>query len=917
MADIPSTIKGIAQAQAGINKLTDSLDKINNIKASPSIDAAAFNEASKYSKLLESLIESTKSLNAANEEFKKIQEENNDLLKINGKLTNEQTARLQKASDNAAVAAKQQKKYADEKSKADQNATKAELAINEAKVESWKKTTLAGKAYAAGTSQVAKMAAGFGVAATAMKVYGRFTDAARLRNNLMIASYRGINDNLAGATASTFQYEEAMRGAKATAIHLGMANEDVGGIMMKYQKIVGNAGPAAMGALTEATLATAKAMGIDSAEAISYVSAKMDNFGGTAQSALESLNDLRINTEKYNNSLAGVSIRGDEVVKTIQDITNSNNVYAVDQRFLATTLMRTSATLQANGESYNYAQKMANTYTKALSSAAPEWMQLINSFDIAKEVSGAWGKGADGVDKLTDEMSNKLEKAKPGLSKKVSDLMSNKEYSSYDKTRLLGEMLGDTDVGMTLMSKKIVDLGKSSITTLKNAYNVSYMEAEEMYKAALKTQEVEESTRILKEGTLEEQNDLKESMMETLDMSAAEIENALKNEDSKKRLLDLYADQNAIAESSATIEEQRTNAIQEQAKLKKKLNDQEANLAKLKGEGASSSAIKIAEAAAAETKTALDAQIAKVKQGEAGAKVGSTEDLKKMTEAEKEKQKPTAVLTGDFFAAKIEELSSPLGLLAAGSAAFFLTSTANQLLQNMFLAKIAGGSSATSAAIEVVKEVGLKVGLKGAAVATAGVVAAGIQGYESYNEYQDAKEAGASETDLSKLRNKGVAKTAGAGVGAGLGMWGGAAAGAAIGSAVPIVGTMIGGLIGGALGAWGGGALGAGAAGMAADKANTSIYGKTQAPSDRSREGLVKTTADQSIVQAKAVQQALQETSGTSGPSGTNPALTGGGPAGPLTGNAGNMNPDGSLNLVIQGFMPVVATAMADAKTRR
>jgi len=79
-----------------------------------------------------------------------------------------------------------------------------------------------------------------------------------------------------------------------------------------------------------------------------------------------------------------------------------------------------------------------------------------------------------------------------------------------------------------------------------------------------------------------------------------------------------------------------------------------------------------------------------------------------------------------------------------------------------------------------------------------GVGAAAFEGVSSIMDYQNAKASGASDDELATVRNKGIGKTAGAGLGA----WGGAAAGAAVGSVVPVIGTVIGGLIGAAIGGW-------------------------------------------------------------------------------------------------------------------
>ena len=120
--------------------------------------------------------------------------------------------------------------------------------------------------------------------------------------------------------------------------------------------------------------------------------------------------------------------------------------------------------------------------------------------------------------------------------------------------------------------------------------------------------------------------------------------------------------------------------------------------------------------------------------------------------------------------------------------------------------------------------------LSGGAIGS-GLIGAGIEGVSSIMDYRDAKARGASGDELASVRNKGIGKTAGAGLGA----WGGAAAGAAVGSVVPIVGTVIGGLIGAAIGGYlgkqGGEMIADNATGATAPGAISPTSGATPPPS--------------------------------------------------------------------------------------
>ena len=89
-------------------------------------------------------------------------------------------------------------------------------------------------------------------------------------------------------------------------------------------------------------------------------------------------------------------------------------------------------------------------------------------------------------------------------------------------------------------------------------------------------------------------------------------------------------------------------------------------------------------------------------------------------------------------------------------------------------------------------------GLKSFGAAGAGLLSAGIAGYDEWTE-NSAMGMGTGEN---------VGRTGTKAAGAGLGAWGGAAAGAAIGSVVPVIGTAIGGIIGCIVGGFAGSEFG-------------------------------------------------------------------------------------------------------------
>lgn len=651
---IASILTNLLKTAGAADAAKNALNELNNFKITADMDPKAIDNILKLRKAV-------KSLSEAEEEYNKIKKDKEglDLSTAKGqqelqKLNSQQLTLMKKMQQAQRVSTDYVRQY--------NNATKEKIRQYEedrqAIIKNYKENTIQGKVLTALTGNVAKFAAGITAGSMALKLYNRIQDSARVRNELMIAGFRDLDDGILSAVGSVGAYESAVRSAEATAISLGMANENVTDIMVQYQRIVGTDSPKALGALAEATLAMAKVMNISGAEAMTYVQSRMDNFGGSAASALQHLDDLRESVVGYNKALAGTRLRGDDVLKVIQDITNSNTVYAADQRFLSQIMMRTSTTLQAQGESYNYAQRAAEKYTKALSSEAPEWMQITNAFDITKEVRA----NVDEAGNLLPEFAKKLDAAKPGLSKKVKELL-DAGYSEYDVTRLLGDTLKDTEIGMTSMSKKIVELGNGAggISRLAAVYGKTHLEALELYKAAVKTQEIEETRRVLADQTSQESITMADvqysKMKEVLGLKDEEIAKARIDEKYREGLIRMYAEEKATGESRLAIKEREAKASLELANNTKEIEKAQKELDAAKESGSETS-IKYYEG---ELKRLNDQRSDLIKQA-TGDAVGNETILGALTNKVKDFQRATGLLTGDWFKAKFTEFSSPVVL---------------------------------------------------------------------------------------------------------------------------------------------------------------------------------------------------------------------------------------------------------------
>jgi hypothetical protein len=671
--DIKNILTNLLKVGSTVESTKKSLEQMGSISITPDMDPKTAENILKLKKNMEALAKAT-------EEYNKIQDEKNtiDASTVEGqqKLAEANARQMAELKKKDAAERKNVETLTIINTKEKERVRSTEEATQKI-IENWKQGTIQGKVYTSLTGSLMKFTAGLTAGAMAMKLLNRVSDAAKARNDIMISSFQDLSDSIPTAAASLWDYEAAARSAQATAIELGMANENTTDMMVRYAKVVGTDSPKALGALTEATLAMAKVMNITGSEAMAYVQARMDNFGGSAAAALQHLDELRETTVAYNKALGGTKVRADDVLKVIQDITNSNTVYAADQRFLSQIMMRTSSTLQAQGESYNYASRMAENYTKALTSEAPEWMQITNAFDIAKVVKG----NLDKAGKLLPEFAKKLDASKPGLSKKVQELLSA-GYSEYDVTRLLGDTLKGTDLAMNLMSEKIAKLGAGAggISRLAAVYGKTHQEAEEMYKSALKTQAIEKVGAQFRSEDAKQRKIGRDALKQTLGISDELLNDAAENTSLQETLIRQYGEKKALLEAENAAMETRNHHAEIYARTTEEIEKAEEGLNRTKDalaaaeKGGNEAEIDKARSEMQyysdtikrlqEDKDAAYAQVTGEREGDQSILGALTAKTKKFMEA-------TSIFTGNAFYALLEKASAPV-VLGLGAVALII-----------------------------------------------------------------------------------------------------------------------------------------------------------------------------------------------------------------------------------------------------
>ena len=509
MADMSDVLKNLGKYHNSVEKLNESLKEMSDLAntAVKRNDAKSLSNIAKLDKAIRDLSQAEsnrlKLQRKAAEFYAKTKTADIETLKLI-----EEQAEITEQASKRIISAKQ-----DVQRQHDADLAKM-LKIKEAMRENFKENTLLGKSLTVASSGIAKFAGGLTFGAMAMKAWNNNVKSAELRQNILIQGFRGFDTqtakttgtigllsgaldklgmkSLASTIASTNNFSNAMARAEGTAIRMGVSAEAVSDAVLKFSRIAGTSNPEALATMAEGAITVSRSLGIDTAQAIEFVQTRMDKFGGSSASAIVALNGVREETEAINKAFGRTVVRGDDVVKILQDISQGSNVYAIDQRLVGSILRDNIAKLQANGDSYDLARRKAEAFTKGVTGQAPEWMKILAGEDISSSMAASFNAGT-----FDKEFGEELEKASPGLSKKVKDVMADSTLGAFDKSRLIQELTAQTSVGISAVNKQVLTLYKqsgSSLTTLAKSMNVSYEEARGMVFQAQNFADIQKKT---------------------------------------------------------------------------------------------------------------------------------------------------------------------------------------------------------------------------------------------------------------------------------------------------------------------------------------------------------------------------------------------------------------------------------------
>jgi hypothetical protein len=677
--DISKVLETIGSQSKNVDQLTKSLEKLSAVKkdALAAGDVSSLLAYSKMEKSIKRLMVATEKYTDAQNDLKKAQE-------AGVELSEEQLQALNAVSkeynDASRVVKDYQKVAVDAHEKIRQ---KVEQNKKET-TEYWKANTLLGQGWEWASGKLAKYTAGLTFSGLAMKALNRHIEATELRQNLLIQSNMGLDKAVtqtkkgiggytdyvvdsAAATAKVTQealvLSEVMADVEGAAVRMGVSTDVVSDSMMKFSKIVGTDSPQMLGKLTKGAITVSRAMGITTAEAVDFVSLRMDKFGGSAAGAIVALNQINKSTRKTNEEFGRTVIRSSDVVKTLSDISRQTNMYAIDQRFVGNILRDNSARLQANGDSYEMAQQKAQAYTKAVTGEAPEWMQVYSGIDVYGQIEAGL-EGKEGAKTLNDTIGSELEAASPGLRKKVEDIMNDSTIAYYDKMRVIQEATKGSTIGVDAMNKQIMKLATNpnGLTLISKQFNVSMEVARGM-----KTQAIDAAKAADMLGSRLNMNN--EELAESLEMDQDKLEALIgidKSEANRKKVIKSITDEQSrektVEDDIARLKVQDETNEKAKAAIRDRIKMLQEAVAKANADSDSATA-KHATKLLEESQDELSRYEAKETK-----KDTETEGLKTVEEINRElltQFKPYATNTGRDIKGLLTEMSSTKMLLLA------------------------------------------------------------------------------------------------------------------------------------------------------------------------------------------------------------------------------------------------------------
>jgi hypothetical protein len=698
MASLDEIISKLNSKSSNLEELIKTLNALSDAKnkAFKEGDPKALLQLSKMEKSIEKVIKAQKNRLKVEEDLKKAHAQ--------GKTLSEEHIRsTEKAIKQEEKAVKSFKVLSAERIKQRKVEEKSLEEYNEALRKHFREHTKTGKVFSALTSGITSLAGKISFGVMAMKAWNRYQEAANIEAEIMIQNFKGMKQEspekvfvgigkygkdmevVGSATAKAANriadFSAELAKARGTATRMGADVNAVNETMLKFSRIAGTQNPKALRILTEGAISVSRAMGIDTAEAVEYVQERMDKFGGSATSAIVALDEMheqaKAMNQAFTNAAGGIDrtvLRSNDLVKVMMEMSRQSNVYAIDQRLVGQILRDSIVRLQAQGESYEMAMRKAEAYTKALTGQAPEWMQIMSGEGIMNEMEKVWGGGGEeGAKRFVEKYGDELDAAKPGLTKKIEEIMGDKTMNRFEKMRLVQELTAQTSVGIKSMNEEILRLSDGtagSLTVISKQMGVSREVAHSMVQQAKEWKNEQDNINKLMKAT----PDILAEQLTYGDKAEAARIASIQNEKEKRKYieesLNLRKKEQLVAEDMRRREEDDVRRVQKKDELQAEIDKytKEAEDALKKGD---QDRAKLSQEMVRRAKAELSQYDAKDTEASEAIRdqykhLSSVEDI---TRRNLEEFSQYADATGNSLKATVEELSTVKNLLAAAGIA--------------------------------------------------------------------------------------------------------------------------------------------------------------------------------------------------------------------------------------------------------
>lgn len=272
---------------------------------------------------------------------------------------------------------------------------------------------------------------------------------------ILSGSYKGMSGNFFADMKTNlkdaFEYSTQLSKAQTKLALLGISADETASSMKQFS-LLAPEDISRQNAMTEATGALSKMLGVSLGDATEFVIEQSQKYNQTAEHSVTVMKDLQTRTEGLNSGMSKTVFVGRDVTKVLFDISRESQAVAQDQKMLQSTIAKNVMGLQAGGRSYQQAMKSSGDLAKLMTTEAPKWAQVMGGNELQKELMSNVNFAAKGV---TNEFEQSIEDAAPGMVQKLKDIQARvgKDMTQYGANQQMMSELSQTSLGYDAQMK--------------------------------------------------------------------------------------------------------------------------------------------------------------------------------------------------------------------------------------------------------------------------------------------------------------------------------------------------------------------------------------------------------------------------------------------------------------------------------